>query len=127
MTFPPSTPFTDPSLGRAPPATPPMFAGATLRFVEMIPQRIGTIERLVEDISLNHGSSGDLADIADVAHQLAGTAATLGMPRIGTLSENVEQLIKESLDSSQSPQSVLVRVRPEIEALLDALEDAFLD
>jgi HPt (histidine-containing phosphotransfer) domain-containing protein len=127
VTVRPAAPFAGLSPDWPPAATRPVFAAATLRFIEMIPHRIGKIEGLVEDINAKQGSPAKLAEIADVAHQLAGTAATLGMPRIGTLSENVEKRIKDGLRASQSPQSVLARVGPTIETLLDRLEDAYID
>ena len=107
-------------------ATPPPFlAAARQRFVSLAEARVLAIEAIRQDIGRGTALADGLAQIAAIAHQVAGVAATLGYAELGTRAGRIDRMFKAA-DARQQADAVWLQAQPELEALLDALE-AVLD
>lgn len=67
-----------------------------------------------------------LGKIADLAHKIAGVAATLGYPYAGQLAAEIEQAVRDGDVAARSTHQTWNCIQPNLEALMDELE-SFLD
>lgn len=93
-------------------------------FIELIPSRIVNIERLIQTAK-SADAPESLKGAGQIAHMLAGTAATLGMLEIGRLAKIVEEDVQGFLNTNQPTTQMSVETAQTIELLLDALEEEF--
>jgi HPt (histidine-containing phosphotransfer) domain-containing protein len=100
----------------------PVLVGVQVRFREMIIDRILVFEAMKNAIEANRQPAQALGKIADMAHKIAGVAATLGYPYAGQLAAEVEQLVRDGDATARSTHQTWSCVRPSLEALMDELE-----
>ena len=91
-------------------------------FVTLTTDRILRIEALKEAVHKGEEPAPALTEIAQIAHKIAGVASTLGYPEIGNNARSVEQRLKSDL-AMADPLRNWTTIAPDIEALLDALEE----
>lgn len=92
------------------------------RFREMIVDRILMFEAMKCAIEANDQPAQALDKIGDLAHKIAGVAATLGYPYAGQLATGVEQAVRDGDAAGRPTQETWGRLQPSLEALLDELE-----
>lgn len=78
-----------------------------------------------QDLGRGTAITRGLAQIAAIAHQVAGVAATLGYADLGSRAGRIDRMFK-AVDAHQPAEAIWRQAQPELEALLDALE-AILD
>jgi|GEM_PF-1568474 len=105
--------------------TPPFLAAARQRFINLAEVRVLAIEAIRQDLGRGTATADALAQVAAIAHQVAGVAATLGYADLGSRAGRIDRMFK-AVDAHQSPEAIWQQAQPELEALLDALE-AVLD
>lgn len=105
-----------------PPGVPDMLRAAHQVFVNLTTDRILRIETLAQAVRKGQDAPGAMVEIAQIAHQIAGVAGTLGYPEIGEDARQVEQRLKADL-AAGDPLRHWEENSEIIEALLDALED----
>ena len=91
-------------------------------FVTLTTDRILRIEALKEAVHKGEEPAPALTEIAQIAHKIAGVASTLGYPEIGNNARSVEQRLKSDL-AMADPLRNWTTIAPDIEALLNALEE----
>jgi len=106
-------------------APPPFLAAARQRFINLAEARVLAIEAIRQDLGRGTAIAGGLAQIAAIAHQVAGVAATLGYADLGSRAGRIDRMFK-AVDAHQPAEAIWRQAQPELEALLDALE-AVLD
>lgn len=62
-----------------------------------------------------------LVEIGRIAHKIAGTAATLGFPDLGTAAAAIDEAASRHADPAAPPASALA---PEVDRLLNAMQAA---
>ena len=100
----------------------PTLVGVQTRFREMIVDRILVFEAMKRAIETNHQPAQALDKIGDLAHKIAGVAATLGYPYAGQLAAGVEQAVRDGDAARKPTQETWGHLQPNLEALLDELE-----
>ena len=96
--------------------------GVQTRFRALIVDRLLVFEALKKDIEANRHQAQALGKIADLAHKIAGVAATLGYPRVGGLAADIELAVRNGDAAATSSHQTWRGVQPVLEALLDELE-----
>lgn len=104
----------------------PALRAAQSVFIGLIPDRVGLIETRLNQASAHRPTGPLLMEIAEILHQLAGTAETLGLAEIGGLSRRIETRIRRSGGADADAHEVFTEIRPQTEGLLDALEAIYL-
>jgi HPt (histidine-containing phosphotransfer) domain-containing protein len=107
---------------KVPDGLPDMLHAAHQVFVNLTTDRILRIEALKESVHKGEEPVPALTEIAQISHKIAGVAGTLGYPDIGDSARSVEQRLKSDLATIE-PLRNWSTIAPDIEALLDALEE----
>ncbi|MCD1625751.1 MAG: Hpt domain-containing protein [Paracoccaceae bacterium] len=107
---------------KVPDGLPDMLHAAHQVFVNLTTDRILRIEALKEAVHKGEEPVPSLTEIAQISHKIAGVAGTLGYPDIGDRARSVEQRLKSDLGTDE-PLRSWSTIAPDIEALLDALEE----
>lgn len=105
-----------------PAGLPDVLRAAHDVFVNLTTDRILRIEALTVAINKGEDPAPALTEIAQIAHKIAGVAGTLGYPQIGDMARSVEQRLKADL-AAGAPLRNWDSLAPEIETLLDAMEE----
>ena len=116
------TSVADPSKSGLPERISPSLVGVQARFRARIVDRILVFEAMKNAIEVNHQPAQALGKIADLAHKIAGVAATLGYPYAGQLAAEVEQAVRDGDAAARSSHQTWNCVQPSLEALMDELE-----
>lgn len=116
------TSVADPSKSGLPERISPSLVGVQARFRAMIVDRILVFEAMKNAIEVNHQPAQALGTIADLAHKIAGVAATLGYPYAGQLAAEVEQAVRDGDVAARSTHQTWNCIQPNLEALMDELE-----
>ena len=106
---------------------PPALVGVQVRFRELIIDRILVFEAMKNAVEANRQPAQALGKIADMAHKIAGVAATLGYPFAGQLAAEVEQAVRDGDAAARSTHQTWSCVQPSLEALMDELESLLDD
>lgn len=104
-----------------PPGVPDMLRAAHQVFVNLTTDRIMRIETLTQAVYKGQDVPQALTEIAQISHQIAGVAGTLGYPGIGDNARLVEQRLKANLAAGQ-PLKDWESNAQIIETLLDEME-----
>lgn len=105
----------------------PSMIGVQTRFRALIVDRVLVFEALKKDIEANRHPAQALGKIADLAHKIAGVAATLGYPHAGELAADVELAVRNGDAAATLSHRTWRGVQPVLEALLDELESLLDD
>ncbi len=111
-----------PTTSALPPGVPDMLRAAHQVFVNLTTDRIMRIETLTQAVHKGQDVPSALTEIAQIAHQIAGVAGTLGYPEIGEDARQVEQRLKADLAAGE-PLRDWNNNAAIIDSLLDALEE----
>ncbi len=101
-------------------------AAAKARFISLIPDRVAELDALIEHFSTRGQAPEVLLRMAEATHKIAGTAATLGMARIGALAAKAETDLRRGLAAGTEPVALLRASRATLETLMDEMEDVFM-
>lgn len=99
---------------------------ARARFRGLIVERVLAFEEFRRGVEREGGAANALANIAGLAHKIAGVGATLGFASVGALAAAVERCVVDGHARCAAPHDIWIGVEPRLDALLDALE-ALLD
>ncbi|NEY92142.1 Hpt domain-containing protein [Tabrizicola oligotrophica] len=108
-------------------AVAPGLAAIQARFLELICDRVLVFETLKKDLEANRKPALALTRIADLAHKIAGVAATLGFPHAGELAADVERAVRDGAAAGMPALQTWERVSPTLEQFLDELESLLDD
>lgn len=98
------------------------LAPARKRFVDLIVQRILAFESFRQAVERGDNAQTALIEIANLAHKISGTAATLGFPKAGKLAGALEVAIHSGRAQRHEPAAILASVEAHLDGLLDVLE-----
>lgn len=107
---------------KLPAGLPEILQAAHQVFINLTTDRIFRIEVLTQAVHKGDDAAPALTEIAQIAHKIAGVAGTLGYPEIGDSARAVEVKLKADVASGE-PLRNWESIAPEIETLLDALEE----
>lgn len=107
---------------KLPDGLPEVLKAAHQVFITLTTDRILRIEALTQAVHKGQDPGPALTEIAQIAHKIAGVAGTLGYPAIGDGARAIEQKLKTDL-AAGDPLRNWDSIAPEIETLLDALEE----
>lgn len=112
----------DSTATKKPPAgLPQALQAAHQVFITLTIDRILRIKVLAQAVRKGDDAPSALTEIAQIAHKIAGVAATLGYPEVGDKARALEQKLKADI-ASGDPLRHWSSTAPQIEALLDDLE-----
>lgn len=98
------------------------MAGLRAKFVDSLVDRIEHMEELTLELSTSGDYAATLRGISAAAHRITGVAGTLGFGVLGASARQLEEAISEKL-SRQDPYEAFVQVRPQLDALLESLQE----
>lgn len=107
---------------KLPAGLPEVLQAAHQVFITLTTERILRIEALTQAVHKGQDAGPALTEVAQIAHKIAGVAGTLGYPEIGDSARSIEQKLKTDI-AAGDPLRNWDRISPEIETLLDALEE----
>lgn len=108
-------------------AVAPGLAAIQARFLELICDRVLVFETLKKGLEANRKPALALTGIAELAHKIAGVAATLGFPHAGELAADVERAVRDGAAAGMPALQTWKRVAPTLELFLDELESLLDD
>ncbi len=91
-------------------------------FLNTIIQRVLRFEAMKQNLEAGIEMTESLNAVANLAHKMAGVAATLGFGEIGTLAQDVDRTVTSGILSDKGPAATWLAVEDKLEALLDAME-----
>lgn len=98
------------------------MSGLRAKFVDSLVDRILHMEELTLELRTSGDYAATLRGISAAAHRITGVAGTLGFGALGSSARQLEEAISDKL-SRHDPREAFVQVRPQLDALLDSLQE----
>jgi len=95
-------------------------------FIARLIERSLMLESLKAEVASSQQPERAISAIGEMAHKMAGVAATLGLQRLGKLSMRLDDLIGSARSSGQAASQTWLIAEGAVEDLLDEME-ALLD
>lgn len=83
------------------------LARVRARFVEELQERFRRVQELRLHLEQHPSSTEPLTGIGQIAHKIAGTAATLGFPELGSISAQVDDAVAARAGTPDEPDAAL--------------------
>ena len=90
------------------------------RFVNELQDRVVRLDELKEHLAKIPTDRIALNEVGQIAHKIAGTAATLGFPNLGSLATETEDYIHRFAETGMPPYH---DVRAKVDAFYDCVRD----